>query len=121
MEIIFNEEMEAAINFAQSKLPRLGNLQALDDFLCDKEEGEEYEPTEVTLTVQDMDSIVMVLGKQIGKRTKLLEDPKLYHELLANIYSYSLLFGVIVEALAKGEALTFVEADDGIDPSGPAV
>lgn len=113
MQIIFNEDMEAAINFVQSQLPRLPNLQALDDFLCDREEleeGEEYEPTEVTLTLQDMDSAVIVLGKQIGKRSKLLKDPSLYENVLPRLHSYNLFFSAMIAALAEREALTFVES-----------
>jgi hypothetical protein len=119
MEIIYNEEMESAISFVQSQLPRLGNFRALDDFLDDREEGEEYEPTEVTLTIQDMDSAVIILGKQIGKRSKLLKDPTLYESVLPRLHSYNLLFSVMIEALAKGESLTFIEEPSDIDPSGP--
>lgn len=113
MQIVFNEEMEAAVSFVQSKLPRLPNFQALDEFLCDRdelEEGEEYEPTEVTLTVQDMDSAVIVLGKQIGKRSKLLKDPTLYENVLPRLHSYNLLFSAMIASLAEREALTFVES-----------
>lgn len=112
MEIKFNEEMDLAIQYVQSQLPRLGNLQALDEFMDDKEEpepGEELDPTEVTLSIPDMDSAVAVLGKFIGKRTKLLSDPHLYHDVVPQLYSCALFFGVMVEALAKGESLTFVE------------
>lgn len=115
MEIKFNEEMDLAIQYVQTQLPRLGNLQALDEFMDDKEEpepGEELDPTEVTLSIPDMDSAVAVLGKFIGKRTKLLVDPHLYADVVPQLYSCSLFFAVLMEALARGESLTFVEADN---------
>ncbi len=115
MQTIFRSEMEDAVTLLQRRLPRLKNIQSLDDFMCDREElapGEEYEPTEVTLTVPDMDSAVAVLGKAIGKNAKRLAEPDLYDQALENLLSYNVIFDVLVQALSQGEALTFVEDPD---------